>query len=139
MVKIVPLTTSQKNYKDSAPTAAARYRDAASTIEWRAPAEAGQELYVERMRDPEVLERRVEGIRDVTDSDFRNAVITKGVPVIQTRMAQSDGKWASGFSPYHSALAALELPPRVSDWEQNVLNRLVPVIKAMLDVKNRIG
>lgn len=139
MVKVKPLATAQSNFTNSAGTAAQRYREAAPSIEWRTPSEGGQDLYVQRMQDPNVLARRLSGIQNVSDTEFRNAVITKGAPVLQSRMAAAGPKWGTRWSPFRTALEGLTLPARVADPMQNIDNRLKPVVQTMIDTKEQIS
>lgn len=137
MVKVKPLATIEKNYKDSAGTAASRYKDSIPGITWQAEAIAGQDLYVAKMSDPSVLARREQEISEVSDAAFRDALLKKGAPVIGARMALAAPKMASGYTPIRNALLALTLPARVADPMQNIDNRLKPVVTTMIDASDR--
>lgn len=136
MVKVKPLATIEKNYKDAAGLAATRYRDSIPTVVWQAAAIAGQDLYVQRMSDPEILARRAREITEVSDTAFRAALLEKGAPVIAGRMAAAAPKMAQGYAPIRSALESLTLPPRTGDAMQNIDNRLKPVVQTMIDASD---
>lgn len=137
MVKVKPLATIEKNYKDSAGTAASRYKDSIPGITWQAAAIDGQDLYVAKMTDPEILARRAQEISEVSDTEFRNALMTKGAPVIGSRMALAAPKMAQGYAPIRNALLSLVLPARVADPMQNIDNRLKPVVTTMIEASDR--
>lgn len=136
MVKVKPLATIEKNYRDAAGTAASRYRDSIPTVTWQAQAIAGQDLYVQKMSDPEILARRAREITEVSDVAFRNALLTKGAPVIASRMAAAAPAMAQGYAPIRSALEALTLPPRTGDAMQNIDSRLKPVVQTMINASD---
>ena len=137
MVKVKSLATIEKNYKGAAGTAASRYRDAIPGIVWQADAIEGQSLYEAKMMDPSVLARRATEIAKVSDSSFREALTTKGAPVLASRMTAAAGKMASGYAPIRSALEALTLVPREADPMANIDNRLKPVVQAMIDAAEK--
>jgi len=137
MVKVKPLAQIEKNYRDAAGTAASRYRDSIPTVVWQADALEGQSIYEAKMMDPSVLARRATEIAKVSDSSFRDALLTKGAPVIASRMAAAAPKMASGYAPIRSALEALTLPPRVVDPMANIDARLKPVVQTMIDAAEK--
>lgn len=87
------------------------------------------------MSNPAVLARREIGINKVSDAEWRNDAITKGAPVIQTRMVAAASKQAANFEPYRRALEAVTLPPRTGDPIQNVQNRVIPIVQALVNTK----
>mgnify|MGYP000167911972 CR=1 FL=1 len=130
-IKVKPLETIKRNYAQAAPEAARRYREAADRISWQSRALEGQDLYEQRMSDPEVLRRRANGISKVSDSEFRQAVKEKGAPVLATRMQQAADKQARGYAPIRAALEGLEIPDKTADPYQNIDNILKKVVRAM--------
>jgi hypothetical protein len=139
MVKVKPLGQSQKNFEDSAGKAGTNYAAAIDGISWQAEAVAGQALYEQKMQDPSVLARRSRGIQNVSDAEFKQALREKGAGRIAGGIRASGGKWAAKFSPYHSALQGVSLPPRSADPMQNVDNRVKPIVRAMVDTKEAQG
>lgn len=139
MVKVKPLDQIKRNYTGSASTAATRYREAAPSVSWQEDALEGQSLYEEQMRDPAVLARRSKNIAKVSDSEFRDALITKGAPVLASRMTAAADKQSSGFAPYKAALEAVDLPARTADPMSNIDNRLKPIVQALVQKKAEVG
>jgi len=138
MVRVKPLEEIKRHYREAAGIAASRYRDAIPRIEWQGAALAGQALYEERMRDPNVLARRATKIREVSDSEFRAALETKGAPRIRAGIEAAVDKQAARYAPIRSALEALDLPPRTADFEENIRNRLVPVVRTMKEAAGKL-
>jgi len=132
MVKVKPLAQIEKNYKDAAGTAASRYKDSIPGVVWQSEAIAGQAIYEAKMMDPAVLARRATEIAKVSDTEFRNALATKGAPVLASRMAAAAPKMSAGYAPIRSALEALTLPARTADPMANIDARLKPVVATMI-------
>jgi len=139
MVKVKSIDKAKRNYKGAASTAAARYKEAIDGIDWQGPALEAQALYEEQMMRAEVLARRASGIQKVSNSEMQTAMREKGAPVIGSRMAAADGKWGTGWSPYRSALEAVDLPPKTSDAMTNIDNRLKPIVAALVAKKEEEG
>jgi len=138
MVKIKPLDVISKNYEEASRFIPRRYKDAIPRIEWREPALAGQDLYAEKMKLDEVLERRKLSIEKRDDAFFRRRLETKGVPVIGARVRAAVPDHKAGFAPYHSMLAALVIPPREVDPEVNIDNRVKAVVRALIAKRKEV-
>ena len=130
-IKVKPLEDIAKHYRDSAATAAARYKDSISQVEWQEAAIQGQSLYEEQMSRPEVLSRRETGVRKVTDSEFKRAMEEKGAKRIMSGIQAGVDKQREGYRVIREALDGLEIPERVADPDTNIENRLKPVVHAM--------
>jgi len=139
MVKVKSIDKAKRNYKGAASTAAARYKESIADIDWKGPALEAQALYEEQMSNPAVLARRATGIEKTTNEQMKAAMLAKGAPVIGSRMAAADGEWGSGWSPYKSALEAVDLPTRVGDPMTNIDQRLKPIVAALVAKKEEIG
>lgn len=130
-IRVKPLSEIEANYKGSASEAQRRYVQAIPRMVWQENAIAGQDLYVSRMSDPAVLARREEKIREVSDSEFREAVQEKGANILASRMGAASSKMAQGYAPIRQALEGLSIPERTADPMANIDNRLKPVVDAM--------
>ena len=139
MVKVKSIDKAKRNYKGAASTAAARYKDSIDEIDWQGPALEAQALYEEMMMRADVLARRAAGISKVSNTEMQKAMREKGAPVIGSRMAASDGKWGTGWSPYKAALEAVDLPAKTGDPMTNIDQRLKPIVAAMVAKKEEIG
>ena len=131
MVKVKPLEEIKRNYVGSAGTAAARYAAAIPRITWQSEALAGQALYVTQMSNPSVLARRADGISDVSDSEFKAALSSKGAPRISAGISGAGDKMSSGYAPIRSAIEGVSLPARTADPDTNIENRVKPIVHAM--------
>lgn len=139
MVKVKPESEIKKNYEDSTALVPGRFEAGIRGATWQAEAIEGQALYEEQMRRDEILRRRSRGIEKVSDEAWRTKAIDKGKPVIGTRMKAASGDMVSGFRPYREALLAVDLPPRVADPMQNLLNRAGAVVLALVNKKKEIA
>jgi len=139
MVKVKSIDKAKRNYKQAASTAAARYKDSIADVDWKGPALEAQSLYEEQMSNPAVLARRATGIEKTTNEAMKAAMLAKGAPVIGSRMAAADGDWGAGWSPYKSALEAVDLPAKTGDAMTNIDQRLKPIVAAMVAKKEELG
>jgi len=130
-IKMPSLEKISKSYKDAAGRAASKYRDAADDVEWRERALAGHDLWVERMREEEVLERHRKGIEERDDAYFRRMMKEKGAKVLRERIILAVPEHKKGYSPIHSALDGLEIPDKGPDPYENIDNILKFVVKKM--------
>lgn len=135
MVKVKPESEIKKNYEDSTALVPARYEAGVKTAEWQGPAIAGQDLYEEQMRRDEILRRRESGINKVSNESWRTDTITKGRPIIATRMKAASDKQVAAYRPYREALISIDLPARTSDPMQNLINRAGAIVQALVNVK----
>lgn len=138
MVKVKSETEIKKNYEDSTALVPARFEAGVKTATWQSEAVAGQDLYVTQMSNSDVLARRAKGIERVSDETWRTKTIKKGKAVIGARMKDASADQVSGFRPYREALIAVDLPPRVADPMQNLMNRAGAVVSALVDKKKEL-
>jgi len=130
-IKVKPLDEIRRHYEAAASTAATRYGEAADRVVWRERALATHDYWVQRIMDPEVHDARREGLAKVSDSEFREAMKTKGQPILASRIRAAAPKQAEGYRPIREALDGLEIPDKGPDPYENVDNILKPVIRAM--------
>jgi len=135
MVKVKPESEIKKNYEDSTALVPARYEAGVKTATWQTEALAGQALYEEQMRRDEILRRRASGIEKVSDESWKRDTITKGRPIIGARMKAASDKQVAAFRPYREVLLTIELPSRVADPMQNLINRAGAIVQALANKK----
>jgi hypothetical protein len=138
-MKVKSQATIKKNFEQSTSIVTERYRSGVSDANWKDPALAGQDLYVQTMQNPSILARRNKGINKVSDESWRVSATTKGAPVIAQRMKDASGAQASGFEPYRSALEGMTLPAKTTDPAQNVANRVTPIAVRFRQIKDAEG
>jgi len=132
----VDAATAKEALRKALPTIADAIKRKVPKKKWKDPALVGQSLYETKMADPEVLARRKKSIEKLTDDFWRDAMIKKAAPIIAGRIDLE--KYEKNIAPYLSVLATVELPPREVDPETNVLNRLVPIVKALVAKKEEL-
>lgn len=134
MVNVKPRAVREANYKRAIAGVAGAYRDGVSNATGVIQASKdGQALYETRMRDPEILGKRLRGLEKVTDADWKKASIEKGSVRIADGMTQGAAKQSANFEPIAQALAALQLTPRSADPMQNIDNRVKPVVRTIME------
>lgn len=137
-MKVKSESEIKKNYEDSTTLVPARFEAGVKTASWKDEAIAGQDLYEEQMSDPDVLARRRAGIDRVSDESWRKDTIDKGKNVIAKRMKDASDKQVAGFRPYRAVLEGIELPPRVADGMQNLINRAGPIVEKLQKKKKEL-
>jgi hypothetical protein len=135
MVKVKSEADIKANYEASAALVPDRFEKGVRGASWQDSALDGQALYEEQMRKDEILRRRASGIAKVSDETWRRSSIDKGKGVIGSRMRAASEKQIAGFRPYKAALESVTLPARTADPETNVMNRVIPIVRAMVDTK----
>jgi len=139
MVKIKPLEEISKRYDEAASFVPARYKRAVEKVsDWKTPALEGQELYETKLSDATVRARRAKAIEAMSNEDWRKPAIDLGARRIGTGMKAKVDKHKKKFAPFHSALAALELPKRGPTWEENIENRLKAVVSTLVAKKKEL-
>lgn len=131
-----PKTVSQarENLEDSTSFIAQRYRSGLQGAEWqqRAASESAEENYTQAMQEVLSENKRQDGVRDVSDSEWRQAAQEKGAPIIAERVRGALSKWEDNWGDkYQNVLSTLEgLPDPTTDPMTNVDQRLKPVVEA---------
>ena len=104
-----------------------------ATQGWKAAAIAGQQLYEEKMRDPEVLSKRARSLEKVNEGDWKTRASTIGSSRIASGMQASAGKQVDNYEPIAEAIRGVSLPPRTADAMTNIDNRVKPIVRAAVD------
>lgn len=138
MVRMPSRAEIEQRYRSAIPQVPARYKAGVEkTSGWKEAAIQGQALYEARMQDPNVLKRREKGLQNVSDADWKNNVLAKGVQRIATGMESSASKQSANYEPIRAALESVTLPPRSADPMANIDNRVKPIVKAIVDAANK--
>jgi len=125
--------TIQARYAAGGSKAASNYRDAFQRgVSWQAAASSEQSEadWLAGVQEAASKKRRQAEIRKVSDSDFNAAALSKGAPVIGSRISAAAPKMATGYEPVRNALSSLNLPARTTDPDQNIDNRVKAVAHA---------
>lgn len=137
-MKVKSKSDIKKSYEEGARVAPARYaRGIDRTTGFREAAIAGQALYVVKMTDPTILERRKTKLERISDEDWKKPAKEKGSVRIGPGMIAASGKQSDNFEPYRSELEGLELPARTADPMTNVTNRVGGIAVALAERKKK--
>ena len=140
MVKVKARATREANYRRSIGGVAANYKSGIEQTQgWQTAAIAGQALYEQKLQDPEVLSRRAKALQRTSETDWKNAALTKGTQRITSGMEAGASKQAANYEPYAQALESVTLPPKSADAMANIDARVKPIVQAMVNTKKSIG
>ena len=138
MVKMPSKAQIETNYRGSIPVVSQRYKAGVeSTTDWKEKAVNGQDLYVTKMQDGNVLDRRRKGLEKVSNEDWRKNAVLKGVNRIGPGMEAGASKQAAGYEPIRQALEGLTLPPRSANAMANIDGRVKAVVQTAIDAANK--
>ena len=134
MVYVPPQADRQRAYEQAIGAVPAKYQAGIqSTQGWKEAAIAGQGLYEERMRDPEVLSKRARSLERVNEAEWKNNAATKGSQRIAGGMQAGAAKQAANYEPIAQALRSVNLPARSADPMQNIDARVKPIVQAAVN------
>ena len=114
-------------------------RAAANAEKWEQNAKSRQaeEYWRQRITEAAQNQARLRGLERVTANDFV-AGINAGATVYQQKVQTiAPRKWAEKFEPYARVIDSVteRLPPKTTDVQQNVMNRVVPIAQALRQAK----
>ncbi|TSA39925.1 hypothetical protein D4R30_00365 [archaeon] len=136
MPKKIDMSKWEAKYKKNAAAAGDEwYNDfmGATGIAAAASSDAAQKLYKDKMADDAVIAKRQKKLAKLTDEDFKAAVRIGGAALYKKGIEAKGGKAAKGFAPMAAVIDSVVagLAPKGTDPEQNVLNRVLPLVKAL--------
>jgi len=136
MVRTKGLSATVKNWEGSIGVIPGRYRSGVeATNNWKARATAGDDLWKTRTSEAIANNSRQKGLDKVSDSDWKNNALGKGASRIGPGIRAAVADYSKGMAAVLSAIESVSLPDRVADPEQNVINRVVPIVKALRALK----
>ena len=137
-ITVKSLEEIKKNYKGSTGEAARRYKESIPRIGDIVGASiAAQPRYVEQMSNPEVLDRRVAGLRKVSNESIKAKMATIGAQRIKQGMDGAVEKQARGYAPYRELVSGLDLPDKTTDVDANI-ERVRIVAKAQHELRKQL-
>ncbi len=79
------------------------------------------------------------GIMAVSNAEWQRMSAEKGGPIIGQRVVASIDKYTRNFGPILSAMnaASAALPARTTSAQQNIQNRLVPIVQAAMQAAGK--
>ena len=134
MVNVPSQADRQRAYEQSIGAVPQKYQQGIqSTNGWKEAAIAGQPLYEERMRDPEILGKRARALEKTNEAEWKNRAATVGASRIAQGMTANAAKQAANYEPIAQALRAVNLPARSADPMQNIDARVKPIVQAAVN------
>ena len=134
MVNVPSQADRQRAYEQSIGAVPQKYQQGIQgTTGWKEAAIAGQGLYEEKMRDPEVLSKRARSLEKVNEADWKQRAATTGASRIAAGMTANASKQAANYEPIAQALRAVELPARSADPMANIDARVKPIVQAAVN------
>lgn len=134
---IRPLSVILEKWRTRAQAATPAYSDGVSDpkVRWAEPAAAAADAWADGVRRAAELNLFAKGIEAAGDAKWRDGAMKKGVPRYGQGIRESADAYSKGFAPYHSALAALTLPPRYARRDERNTARFEAVRAEMIRVK----
>jgi len=124
---------ARANFEAAIPYIPARYEIGIKAADWHGPAssDAAEANFNTQMSKVLAEKRRQAKIKEMTNADWQNAAVTKGVPVIGDRIRLALDKWLGTWGPMYDRVVALlgRLPPKGIDFRKNITDRLIPVVE----------
>jgi len=135
MVRVKPMEEVLTRFRDILPKIPERYARMVKVAEWKAPAMGAEDLWVEAITAAAAEKRRAKGIDPWTDEFWRDITVTKGEPVIRTRIEKALPKYEANWKPHRDALVELVLPAKVVDPMENIERRVKKVVSTLIETK----
>jgi hypothetical protein len=124
---------ARANFEASIAYIPSRYESGVSKADWLGPAksDAAEKNYAAGVQDAVAKKTRQKEISKLSNEDWKNAAVLKGVPIIGERIRGALGKWVANWGPMYDQVASkvAALPPATTDWRSNINTRLVPVVE----------
>jgi hypothetical protein len=79
------------------------------------------------------------GVKAAGDEKWRNGAVKKGPGRFTEGVAMSRDEWQKGFSPYHSAISNLTLPPRGPKGSPQNIQRVAAIATALRSLREKAG
>lgn len=128
------LEEARANFENSIAYIPDRYTSGVDKADWAGPAksDAAEKNYADAVTKAVANKSRQKGVADVSNEDWKSAAKTKGAPIIGERIRMNLSKWAANFGPVYSTVVSkvATLPPKTTNWRNNITNRLIPTVEA---------
>ncbi len=136
MPKKIDMAKWEAKYKKNAGAAGDEWLAALTATTGIAAAAASpeaQKLYADKMSDASIIAKRQKRLAKLTDEDFKAPARAVGAAGYKKGIEAKGGKAARGFAPMAAVIdaAVAGLAPKGTDPESNVMNRVLPIVKAL--------
>lgn len=138
----IDLSKALKKYKDRAGSAGTDWLSGYTGTDnklARATSKEAQDLYVAKMKDPKILEKRLNKLKRLSEADLNKAAEAAGANAYNSGISAKGDKWEPGFKPIADAFDSTlkTLKPRTADYNQNIDNRVKPIVKAAIEASQK--
>jgi len=124
---------AKANFEASIAYIPSRYEAGVRKADWQTPAASDQaeKNYADAVSKAVAEKRRQKGVKKISNTDWQEAAVRKGAPIIGDRIRGALDKWAAEWGPIYDSVVSkvAALPPKTVDWRANINNRLVPVVE----------
>jgi hypothetical protein len=124
---------ARANFENSIGYIPARYTSGVAKADWLGPAksDAAEKNYASGVGAAVAAKSRQKEIAKMSNEDWKKAATDKGAPIIGDRIRGALDKWSANFGPIYDGVVAkvAALPPKTTDWRNNINTRLVPVVE----------
>ena len=125
---------AKANFSSAVAYIPSRYQAGVQAADWLTPAKSDQaeRNYSDGVGKAVAGKIRQKAIGQMSNSDWQTAAVTKGAPIIGSRISAALDKWAANFGQVYSKVqtTVTALPPSTTDYMQNINARLIPTVKA---------
>lgn len=138
MVKIKSQAEIRANFQGAIPRVAEAYKKGVQgTTDWaeKASSEGAETRYAEGVQRAVAEKLRQKKVSQVSNADWQARASGPGATRIGPGMRDAVDKQARNFEPFRSLIEGIQLPERTGDAEANVLARVVPIAKALQELK----
>jgi len=106
-----------------------------------ATSEAAQKLWIAKITDPKVQERRIKNLKKVSITELHTAMREYGGENYKKGVEKKKTKWQKRVEPYFDVIESVvpTLPPKTADPMENIDNRLKAIVAALVKKKEEIG
>ena len=124
---------ARANFEASIAYIPERYALGIRKADWatNAGSDQAEKNYAANVQKAIAAKRRQTAVKKVSNTDWQNAAIEKGAPIIGDRIRGALDKWASTWGPMYDQVVSKvgTLPAKTTDFRANINNRLVPVVE----------
>lgn len=126
-------------YRERSMAAAADYVAGATdpATAWAAPTAAAESFWSDRVREAADAGRFAAGVVAAGDAKYKDRIAAVGLARYRTGVDTGADAYEEAMEPFLDALEALTLDPRTGDLDLDVVNRVLPVCRAMQAVAGR--
>ena len=133
---------ARANFEAAVSYIPARYEAGVAKADWLTPAksDAAEKNYADAVSKAVATKSRQKSIAGMTNEEWKTAAQTKGAPIIGERIRGALGKWEAEWGPIYDQVASkvATLPPKTTDWCNNINTRLVPTVETWKKASGKV-